>query len=374
MTTSISWAPASTDRRISLTRSVSGDRPAGKPVDTAATCTPLPSSACSAVSTNVWYTQMAATLICSSSIPSLCSNSGWMGCRPFAHNRRTRSSVSSPERVVRSMQVIARRSHAACHSFFTVLRATCDCARRSTALVLTRTSRTQSRLRGMPTFGSRGRPERIAIAPPWSCASRWATLRNTLCSTGIKCSTTNAGFVAAPSVETGLAPSHSAAGDAASRVSTGSSGAGQRHSKFPQFVLCRSIVRQIRRKMNSGFVLTLGLCTATLRRDSDLRRSDVHTPHSGYCTVLDDHERHLLGLVGQHLQGRQELSLRVVLLGLRRRYFSGVADPRVHHGKHGQRRFQFLEQCSFRRHQQHRFRHDRRRHLQSGEPAAGGCD
>ena len=52
MTTSISWAPASTERRISATRSASGDSPAGKPVDTAATRMPLPSRARSAVSTN----------------------------------------------------------------------------------------------------------------------------------------------------------------------------------------------------------------------------------------------------------------------------------------------------------------------------------
>src|ERR1700677_3409275 len=38
------------------------------------------------------------------------------------------------------------------------------------------------------------------------------------------------------------------------------------------------------------------------------RRSDVYTPKSGYCTVHDDYERHLLGLVGQYVQGCQELS------------------------------------------------------------------
>ena len=130
---------------------------------------------------------MAATLICNSSIPSFLSSSGWMGCRPFAHNRRTRSSVSSPERVVRSMQVTARRSQAACHSFFTVRRATWDWTRRSTALVLTRTSRTQSRLRGMPVFGNRGRPERIAIASLTLPGAMGAALRNSLCSTAIQC-------------------------------------------------------------------------------------------------------------------------------------------------------------------------------------------
>src|SRR3984957_5478088 len=68
------------------------------------------------------------------------------------------------------MQEIARRSHAACHSFLTVRRATCDWARRSTALVFTRTSRTQFRSRGMPAFGNSGRPPRIAIdVPSASC-------------------------------------------------------------------------------------------------------------------------------------------------------------------------------------------------------------
>src|SRR5271169_571380 len=109
-------------------------------------------------------------------------------------------------------------------------------------------------------------------------------------------------------VEMGLAPSHSAAGDAASRVSTKSSGSDIRN--FRRLVLCGSIVRQIGRKMNSGFALTLALCTATLRRDSYIiptpGRRDVHAPQSGYCDVHDDHERHLLGLLGQHLQGRQE--------------------------------------------------------------------
>lgn len=45
----MSLAPASTERRISATRSVKGDSPAGKPVDTAATPMPLLSSARTAV-------------------------------------------------------------------------------------------------------------------------------------------------------------------------------------------------------------------------------------------------------------------------------------------------------------------------------------
>src|SRR5712671_6705465 len=82
-----------------------------------------------------------------------------MGCRPFAHKRRTRSSVSSPDNVVRSMQVMARSSQAICQSFFTVRRVTKVWARRSTALVLTRTFSIQSRFSGIPRFAVNSRPE-----------------------------------------------------------------------------------------------------------------------------------------------------------------------------------------------------------------------
>src|SRR5207248_7232364 len=51
------------------------------------------------------------------------------------------------------MQVMARSSHATCHSFFTVRRVIRLCARRSTAVVFTRTSSTQSRLSGTPRLG-----------------------------------------------------------------------------------------------------------------------------------------------------------------------------------------------------------------------------
>src|SRR5436190_3831440 len=106
----------------------------------------------------------AATLILRLATPSFCTSSCWIGCRALAHRRRTRSSVSSPESVVRSMQVMARSSHAACHSFFTVRRVTSVCARRSTALVFTRTASIQSRFSGMPRLGCSSRPAYCAIA------------------------------------------------------------------------------------------------------------------------------------------------------------------------------------------------------------------
>src|SRR5712671_2510475 len=94
----------------------------------------------------------------SDSIPSSFTKSWRMGCRPFAHKRLTRSSVSSPDNVVRSMQVMPRSSHAICQSFFTVRRVTKVCARRSTALVLTRTFSIQSRFSGIPRFAVNSRP------------------------------------------------------------------------------------------------------------------------------------------------------------------------------------------------------------------------
>ncbi len=80
------------------------------------------------------------------------------GCFALAQRRLTRSAESSPESVVRSMQAMARSSHAACQSFFTVRRVVMVAVRRSTALVLTRISSTQSRLSGMRRLGSSARP------------------------------------------------------------------------------------------------------------------------------------------------------------------------------------------------------------------------
>ncbi len=51
---SISRAPAATDVSISRTRSSKGLRPAGNPVDTAATGMPEPRSASTAVGTSEW--------------------------------------------------------------------------------------------------------------------------------------------------------------------------------------------------------------------------------------------------------------------------------------------------------------------------------
>src|SRR5262249_20805091 len=74
-------------------------------------------------------------------------------CLAFAHSRFTRSSVSSPASVVKSMHEIARSSHATWQSFFTVRRVVCVAARRSTALVFTRTDSTHSPCNGIPRFG-----------------------------------------------------------------------------------------------------------------------------------------------------------------------------------------------------------------------------
>src|SRR5512145_1426984 len=50
------------------------------------------------------------------------------------------------------MRVMARSSHAACHSFFTVRRVGIVAARRSAALRFTRTARTRSRSNGSPAL------------------------------------------------------------------------------------------------------------------------------------------------------------------------------------------------------------------------------
>src|SRR6202008_2090850 len=67
------------------------------------------------------------------------------------------------------MPVIARSSHAICHSFFTVRRVTSVAARRSTALVFTRTFSTQSRFSDVPRFPCKARPFSTAIASSGRC-------------------------------------------------------------------------------------------------------------------------------------------------------------------------------------------------------------
>src|SRR5258708_37448966 len=86
-----------------------------------------------------------------------------MGGGAWGQGRGRRSWVWSAKGVVRAMQVIGRKYQAGCHSFFTVRRAVCVCARRPTALVLTLTCRPRSRSSGIRRFGSKGRPESVAI-------------------------------------------------------------------------------------------------------------------------------------------------------------------------------------------------------------------
>src|SRR2546425_11117438 len=86
--------------------------------------------------------------------PSASRMSWRTGCCALAQRRSTLVGVSSPCRVVRSMQVMARSSQAACHSFFTVRRVGMVAARRSTALRLTLIARTRSRSKGTPGLRS----------------------------------------------------------------------------------------------------------------------------------------------------------------------------------------------------------------------------
>src|SRR2546421_5546080 len=89
-------------------------------------------------------------------VPRAASRSGRTGLFALAHRRSTLVGVSSPWSVVRSMHVMARSSHAACHSFLTVRRVGIVAARRSTALRLMRSARTRSRSRGIPGLRSGG--------------------------------------------------------------------------------------------------------------------------------------------------------------------------------------------------------------------------
>src|SRR5205814_749104 len=134
ITTSISRAPAATDARISSTRWGRRLSPAGNPGETAATGMPEPWRAGTAAETKAWYTHTAPTLIPRSATPSASIRSWRTGWRALAHSRRTLPAVSSPCSVVKSMQVIARSSQAACHSFLTVRRVGMVAARRSMAL------------------------------------------------------------------------------------------------------------------------------------------------------------------------------------------------------------------------------------------------
>src|SRR5437588_274125 len=85
--------------------------------------------------------------------PSACARmiTTSISCAPAA----TEALISSMRwSVVRSIHVIARSSHAACHSFLTVRRVGIVAARRSTALRLMRSARTRSRSRGIPGLRS----------------------------------------------------------------------------------------------------------------------------------------------------------------------------------------------------------------------------
>ena len=83
-------------------------------------------------------------------MPILSSKSCLTGFCALKHNRATLVAVSSPERVVKSMQVTARRSQAACHCFFTDRRVFSVSARRLTAGRLTLAPLIHCKSRGIP--------------------------------------------------------------------------------------------------------------------------------------------------------------------------------------------------------------------------------
>ena len=152
---SISRAPAATEASISRMLRSNGLSPAGKPVETAATGMPDAAQRLDGGRhQRVVDAHRADRGSAAVRTPSASSRSARTGWRALAHSRRTLPGVSSPESVVRSMHVIARSSHAACHSFLTVRRPGSVAARRSTALRLTRTASTQSRSSAQPGLRS----------------------------------------------------------------------------------------------------------------------------------------------------------------------------------------------------------------------------
>ncbi|CAG9256977.1 hypothetical protein PUN4_280070 [Paraburkholderia unamae] len=84
--------------------------------------------------------------------PSAASRSARTGWRAFMHRRCTRPSVSSPLSVVRSMQVMAFSSQAACASFLTARRVPSVAVRRSTADWLTRSASSQAASNATPAL------------------------------------------------------------------------------------------------------------------------------------------------------------------------------------------------------------------------------
>src|SRR5919198_3045941 len=128
---SISVAPAATASRVSSTLTSSDVCPAGKPVDTDATATPLPRSASYATPTSDGYTQTAATDGISGRLES--------GQTAFAHRWRTLPGVSAPSSVVRSIIEVASRIPWRLASFL-IERLPSVAARSSTRTLLTGTS------------------------------------------------------------------------------------------------------------------------------------------------------------------------------------------------------------------------------------------
>src|SRR6185437_165073 len=71
------------------------------------------------------------------------------------------------------------------------------------------------------------------------------------------------------------------------------------------------------------FVRELGVRRLLTARSLNKEREVyVHASQSGNCTTDDDCHGHLLGLLGEYIQGSEKLPVRTILLGLRHRDFS----------------------------------------------------
>src|SRR3954447_8503219 len=152
---SISVAPEATASRVSWTFTASDVCPAGKPVATEATATPVPRSASCATPTSDGYTQTAATDGISGRLAS--------GQTAFAHRCRTLPGVSAPSSVVRSIIEVASRIPWRLASFL-IERLPSAAARSSTRTRLTGTSvrpMPHSVTRSVRRWGRRGAGERL---------------------------------------------------------------------------------------------------------------------------------------------------------------------------------------------------------------------
>src|SRR3954451_18493557 len=181
MTMSISPAPAATASRVSSTLTSSEVWPAGKPVATEATATPVPRSASAATGTSAGYTHTAAH-------EGISGRDG-SGTTALAHRWRTLPGVSEPSSVVRSIIDVAMRMPSRL-AVVLIERFPSAAARSSTPMRLTGVSerlravqsgrpREDARMDALVAGATRGAGRGIAVALGEAGATVYCTGRST---------------------------------------------------------------------------------------------------------------------------------------------------------------------------------------------------